>query len=416
MDLNLARRWGMSLKAKKLLEIQVVGLPQGGWRLLATSKDAPQYAPQAVGSAPLAGGKCLDLESCADDLAEQVLKVLNYRQLLNFYIKLNTPESNRHVLELYQTTVPGTAIHLDDMVTWGNAFYALHRYDDALQKYQDALAQNNSYCPARIARGLVYYFRPHGSQILPDLRRAEADFGSPCGANNKFAQSNLCSVLIREWRNGPTRDPKSSLLLQAQDRCATALNIDPRFSRAAVSTAYILYRQGHYQDSLKYIDSVSQQYPTESSLFSTYGFLLYREYLRQQRTDLLRQAIERTLQAWNQNKDNYGPASNLGAFYYEEGDYHKAVEFWQKAVLMEGNDADGRAGLALGLDKTDDPNGSFAALLEAARLNPDYCRPNVLKQQHDWSNQAASDLETLIGKLPDNLKVEFQNYCSATKK
>jgi tetratricopeptide (TPR) repeat protein len=416
MDLNLARGLGMDLKAKRLLEVEVIGLPQGGWRLVATLKERPTYAPQSAGSAPSAGGKCLDLESCADDLAEQVLKVLNYRQLLNFYIKLNTADANRHILDLYQNTVPNTTIQPDDLVTWGNAFYALHRYDDALQKYQETLAKNDTYCPARIGRGQVYYYRRHGSQGGADLRRAEADFGSSCGENNKFAQTNLCSVLIREWRNGPKRDPRSNLLKRAQDRCAAALKIDSRFTRAAVSGAYILYRQGHYEKSLKYMDSLSQQYPTDDGLFATYGFLLYREYLRQQRADLLMQAIERTLQSWNLAKDNFATPSNLGAFYYEQRDYAKAVEYWQKAVLLEDGDADSRAGLALGLDKNSDPNGSFASFLEAVRLDTVYCRPESLKQKHDWSDQSVSDLITLIAKLPDNLKEEVHNLCSTTKK
>lgn len=412
MSLDLARGLGMNLKARRLLEVEVVGLPEGGWRLVATLKDRPIYAPRSAGSAPSAGGKCLDLESCADDLAEQVLKTLNYRQLLNYYIKLNSPEANRHILDLYQNSVPNANLRTDDLVTWGNAFYTLHRYDDALQKYQEALANNDSDCAARIGRGLVYYYRRHGSQEVADLRRAEADFNSPCGEQNKFSQANLCSVLIREWRNDPKHDSHSPVLQQAQDHCARALVIDPRFTRAAVSTAYILYRRGHYEESMKYLDAISQQYPTDSGLFGTYGFLLYREYLRQKRDDFLRQAIERTLQSWDLDKENYVPATNLADFYYEQRDYAKAVEYWQKALLLEGSDADNRAGLALGLDKTNDPKGSFASFVEALRLSTDYCRPELLKQKHDWSDQAAADWASLIAKLPEDLKDEVQHLCS----
>lgn len=100
MTLNLARGLGMSLKIKRILELQVVGLPQGGWRLVASIKDRPQYAAQPAGSAPRSGGKCPDLESCAKDLAEQVLEVVNYRRLLKYYIKRNTDDAERRILEL----------------------------------------------------------------------------------------------------------------------------------------------------------------------------------------------------------------------------------------------------------------------------------------------------------------------------
>src|SRR6266567_4619768 len=74
VNLNFARRLGIYLRIKRLLELRVVGLPQGGWRLLASVKERPEYSPRETGSAPHGGGQCSDLESCADDVAEQTLK------------------------------------------------------------------------------------------------------------------------------------------------------------------------------------------------------------------------------------------------------------------------------------------------------------------------------------------------------
>ncbi|HEY6350982.1 MAG TPA: tetratricopeptide repeat protein [Candidatus Angelobacter sp.] len=415
LDLNLARKLGMSFKIRRFVEIEVEVLPGGGWRLLAKVKEAPSYTAQKAGVAPRTGGKCLDLESCAEDLAEQILEVVNYRRLLKYYIKKNTEDSNRRVLELYEKTVPAAGIQPDDLVAWGNAYYALNRYDDALQKYQDALAKDNSYCPARVGRGLVYYYRHHGTEGASDLKRAENNFGSACAENNKFAQANLCSTLIREWRNTAQLNPRSPVLKQAQDHCAMALQIDQRFVRPTVSTGYILYREGHFQEAIKYLDGISQQFPTDSGLLATYGYLLYREYLRQRDPGFLKQAIEKTKQSWDLNNSN-GTGNNLGAFHYEQEEYSEAVEFWRKAVLLDGGDPDSRAGLALGLSQTKDSNGAFTSFLLAVKIDTDYCHPELLMAKHDWSDRAAADLAALIKQLPAELNGQIvQNPCAANK-
>lgn len=301
-------------------------------------------------------------------------------------------------------------------MAWGNAFYALRRYDDALQKYRDSLAKSPAYCPAIIGRGLVYFYRRHGSQVLAELKRAEVDFGSPCGESNKFAQSNLCSTLIREWRNAPRLNPESPLLERAKEHCATALKIDPRFVRPAVATGYILYRQGHFAEAMKHYDQISQQYPTDSGLFANYGFLLYREYIRSHNPGLLKQATENMQKSWDLNSDNSGVADNLGAFHYEQQHYSEAVDFWKKAVSLDGNDPDIRAGLALGLDKTNDSTDAIMSFLQAVKLDSDYCRPELLKQERDWSDQAAADLTSLIAKLPAELNGQpLQSPCADKK-
>jgi len=102
VDLNYCRKLGMSLRAKEYLELGVVGAPTGeGWRLTAFRKDWMYSSANAAGSAPHNGGMCTDFELCANDLTEQILRALDSRRLLNFYIKLKTPHAARQVLELY---------------------------------------------------------------------------------------------------------------------------------------------------------------------------------------------------------------------------------------------------------------------------------------------------------------------------
>lgn len=140
VNFNFCHALGTSLKAKRFLELEVFGFQPNGWRLTALLKERPQFLARPAGSAPQTGGACSDFEKCADDLAEQVQRSLDYRRLLNFYIKTNTADANRQILDLYDNAIHQKPLAADDLVAWGNAFYGLKQYDQALQKYQEALA------------------------------------------------------------------------------------------------------------------------------------------------------------------------------------------------------------------------------------------------------------------------------------
>jgi len=160
-------------------------------------------------------------------------------------------------------------------------------------------------CPAHVARGFLYYRRPHGIQLLADLRRAEQDFrmGIACDARNEFTRTSLCNTLLREWSNSPKHD--AELLVEAKRQCEKALEINPQFVIAAVNIGYILYRQGRHEDALHHFDDLSQRYPTNSALCLNYGFLLYLEYLADKSDDTLKQATAQTLQSWNLDQNSY---------------------------------------------------------------------------------------------------------------
>jgi tetratricopeptide (TPR) repeat protein len=399
VSFNFCRALGTSLKAKRFLELEVISFG-GGWRVAAFLKDRPKFLAQSAGSAPRSGGPCPDFEKCASDLAEQVQRVLDYPRLLNFYIKTNTEDANRQILDLYETTVPNSSVGADDLVAWGNAFYGLGQYDQALQKYQEAIEKNGSFCPARIARGFLYYSRPHGLQILADLRRAEADFrmGIMCDQKNEFAHTDLCNTLLREWTNSSS--PNSRLLVEAKQQCETALQIKPRFVIAAVNLGYILYRQGEHEGALRYFDELSQRYPTDSALFVNYGFLLYREYLATASEETLKRAAEETLRSYNLNQSNHVAANNLGFFYYEQSDFTQAVDFWRKANVLNAGDPDCIAGLALGVFKLGDSEAAVKLLSRAIQLDSHYRDPTYLKQNNDWSSRAASELAEILKLVP----------------
>lgn len=396
INLNFCRRIGMSLRAKEYLELSVLGVPKtDGWRLTAFLKNWPHFSANPAGSAPQNGGACTDFENCATDLSEQILQVLDSRRLLNFYIKLKTPEGWRHVLELYPA-IPQSSLEADDFVAWGNAFFGLKRFDEALQKYQEALEKDPKSCSAQVARGFVYYNRPHGMHLLSDLGKAEQDFRAAiaCDGTNEYTRTSLCHTLLRKWVNSP--NPETQMLEEAKQQCEKALEINPQFVRASVNLAYVLYRQKRHEESLNLFENLSQRYPTHSALFLNYGFLEYLEYLESKKEETLKRAASHTLQAWNLDQHSDIAANNLGYFYYELGDYVQAVDFWNKAQALVPKDAECLAGLALGNYKLGQRKEALTLLSEAIRIDPHYRDPTYLIANNNWSNRAAKDLAKLI--------------------
>ncbi|MDX6576408.1 MAG: hypothetical protein QOE96_2361 [Blastocatellia bacterium] len=398
VTLNLFRKEGMRLGAKEYLELGVIGLPDKGWRLSALLKQGSKTA--VIGSAPRSSqGACENFEKCADDLAEQILGNLDRQRLLNYSIKMNTDESNRQILDLYSSSSP-ESLNPDDLVAWGNAYSGLGKFDDALREYQDALKKNKAFCPAMIARGFVYFRRPHGNQLLADLKYAKQDFrdGVACDSRNEFVLNSLCHTLLREWVNTPHRDP--GLLVEAKENCDKALAINPEFVVPAVNIGYILFRQEKRADALRQLESLSQRHPTHSYLFLNYGFLLYLEYLSDHNQETLKRAINETGKCWNLDQSSQAAMNNLGYFYYEAGNYLQALEFWKKANGLSNDDPDSIAGLALGSFQTGDKVSAITLLSRAIQIDAGFRDPKNVKEKHYWSDRAVSDLLKLLRLLP----------------
>ncbi|MDX6405631.1 MAG: hypothetical protein QOH70_3086 [Blastocatellia bacterium] len=398
INLNLFRREGMRLRAKKNLELGVIGLPDKGWRLSALLKQGSNQTT-VIGSAPRSQRACDNFEKCADDLAEQILGYLDVQRLLNYSIKMNTDESNRQILDLYSSSSP-ESLNPDDLVAWGNAYSGLGKFDDALREYQDALKKDKTFCPAMIARGFVYFRRPHGNQLLADLKYAKQDFrdGVACNSGNEFVLNSLCHTLLREWVNTPQRDP--GLLVEAKGNCDKALAINPEFVVPAVNIGYILFRQEKRADALRQLESLSQRHPTHSYLFLNYGFLLYLAYLSDHNQETLKQAINETRKCWNLDQSSQAAMNNLGYFYYEAGNYLQALEFWKKANGLSNDDPDSIAGLALGSFQTGDKVSAITLLTRAIQIDAGFRDPKNVKEKHYWSDRAVSDLLKLLRLLP----------------
>ncbi|MDX6557235.1 MAG: hypothetical protein QOF72_284 [Blastocatellia bacterium] len=399
ISLNVCRRIGMHAKAKRFLELGVIGLPDKGWRLTALLKRGADL--ESSGSSPRAGGACTDFEGCAEDLAQQILQHLDTPRLLRYCIKINTPESNRMVVELYKT-IPPASLNVKDNVAWGNAYYELGRLDEALQQFQEALKKDENSCAARVARGFVYAKRAHGTQLLADLKYAENDFrdGLACNPKNEFTLNALGHTLLREWVNSPKSKRDPTLLVGAKENCDKAVKINPEFAVAAVNIGYILYRQEKHEEALHQLETLSQTHPTDSNLFLNYGFLLYLEYRSNHMKETLRQATTQTLKSWELDQTSHAAMNNLGFFYYEDGNYLQAVEFWKKANTPSLDDPDSVAGWALGSYVLGDKVSAITLLTRAIQIDAGFRDPKNVKEKHYWSDRAVSDLLKLLRLLP----------------
>ncbi len=210
---------------------------------------------------------------------------------------------------------------------------------------------------------------------------------------NEIAQTNLCNVLITKWAHDSTHP--LIVLDDAKEHCTAALKTNPHSVVAAVDIASITYRAGQHGEALTHFENLSQEFPTNAALFVNYGYFLYREYLGGT-ASALQKAIEKSEKAVELSPRNFIAANNLGYFYYEQGDYPKAVENWKRAIILNGNDADCLAGLALGLHKLGQETEALALWARATRLDSSYGNPALVKKKADWSDQAASDLASLI--------------------
>jgi superkiller protein 3 len=400
VDLNLCRRIARSLRAREFVELSVIGLPKDqGWRIVAFRKEWPQFSPSPAGSAPQPAGACTDFENCANDLSEQILKSLDQQRLLRFYIKKRTPEAALRILELYQS-IPTAQLDEGDLIAWGNAFFTRGQLNDALQKYQEALEKKPDSCQAHVARGFIYYSRPDGDQLLSNLKRAEQDFrtGISCDERNEYTRTTLCHTLLRQWRAAENKDPQT--LEEAKQQCQKALEINHQFVPASINLAYVLYRQDKYDESLALFEQLSQRYPTSSILFVNYGYFEYLKYLRTNDQNSLRQAITQTLQAWTLDSKSDLAASNLGFFYYEQGEFKRALQFLNNAKELVSDDADCLAGLALVTEKLGNRDAALAYLKQAIQADPHYRDPDYLRRNNNWSTLAAQDLAALVALIP----------------
>jgi tetratricopeptide (TPR) repeat protein len=200
--------------------------------------------------------------------------------------------------------------------------------------------------------------------------------------------------------NSPKSKRDPTLLVGAKENCDKAVKINPEFAVAAVNIGYILYRQEKHEEALHQLETLSQTHPTDSNLFLNYGFLLYLEYRSNHMKETLRQATTQTLKSWELDQTSHAAMNNLGFFYYEDGNYLQAVEFWKKANTPSLDDPDSVAGWALGSYVLGDKVSAITLLTRAIQIDAGFRDPKNVKEKHYWSDRAVSDLLKLLRLLP----------------
>jgi len=392
INLALLREIGMSLKARRLLDVTVRGDAKG-FRLAAALKhrtsNVLDFETDHSWKSPQGDQDCTRLEACLPDLAEQVLKALQPRILIAHYFKRDDQEGYRALADLYETAI--SPLSAADHLGWGDALVSLKEYEKALGKYDQALQQDQSLCQADISRGIAFLSR-FGPK---DLDRAEEAFrrAIKCDEKSAPAYNNLGNVLIRRWAAGGKRQPE--LAQEAKKHCEEALRRDPQLVAAAINTGYLLYNEGARQQAIDYFEQVKDTFPTTPAFFLNYGFLLYREYLLG-KDALLWTALEHTTRAWTLDPKNWVTADNLAFLSYEAGHLAESVKYWQEAYRMNPKDPDVLAGLGLGLLKSGKQEDAVRFYRDALLIEPQFKDLEYLRRVHYWSPRATRDVEPLI--------------------
>lgn len=394
VNLEMLREFGVYLRAKRFIWLEATGATIDHIQLLALLQEGPGSPTRYSWKVP----GCSVLERCMDELAEGILTDLSPRTLVSYELRKGSQTAFRNVVQVYESGRIQTAdLGPSDFLAWGNGLLGTKEYDQAIQKYQKALTlkQDSRFCEPYDLLGRAHLLKYINEHQIEELDAAETAYRQAitCNPNDPVAHCNLGNVLIRKWVAGGKLDKQ--MVQDAIMYSQQALAEDPGLAEAAVNVGYLQYMDGQRQQALDYFRKISQSFTPNSALFLNFGFLLYKEYL-QGRTELLREAINETLRAWNLDASSYIAANNLGFYYYESEDLPDAVRYWKEAYLLNPNDSDIVAGLALGLFKSGQEDEGVERYREAMSLDPKIESAQYLQQTHLWSNKAARDVIPLL--------------------
>ena len=403
LSLNLLRGYAMSARAKRFIEVRMIGTSASNIQLLAYWKEKPSLAPQALGIEQGQGVACSEFGPCIQTLAESVLaspQLGALAGLLAYYETLATDARGRGIVRLYESgAVPMQGHQSEHFTRWGNGYLDLGNYDQALEKYQAALAADPQYCPALIQRGYLFLVNPNPKHVFNDLELAKNDLNAAaqCSPKDPAVETNLSFVYFREWAESLSHS--RSLLVQAKSHAEKALELAPQCVQANVNLAFIIYRQGDRTAALAKFEKLEQTYPRSYDVLVNYGFMEYLEYLRTGDLETMHDAIRESQKAHDIMPGDAVLASNLGYFYYEVDDLGQAEGAFRSAIAVDSRSADALAGLALVTFKHGNPRKAEDFLQQAVTSDFHYADPDYVVTNPLTSKKVAQDYRAMIEQL-----------------
>jgi Flp pilus assembly protein TadD len=138
------------------------------------------------------------------------------------------------------------------------------------------------------------------------------------GARTVKLHNNLGNAYFRNERYNAARDSYFK-----------ALELDPEYLFSLNNIALSIYFADETDEALRLIDEAIASFPNISFLYSTKGYLRYREGDREG----ARKAFERALEI---SPDSPAALNNLGWFYLEEGSPEDPLPYLMRAIEKDG--------------------------------------------------------------------------------
>lgn len=169
---------------------------------------------------------------------------------------------------------------LDQQATFllmrGNSFYALRKYDEAINYYDRALQISPNFCGVLNNKGICLF----------DLGRYEEAIKS----YKKSLSINPGDKLV--WKNmfNPLR--RLEQYDEAIDCCDNALNLDPEYNEALVNKAMLLSELGRHEEALLLCNNALLKKPNDELLWLNKGGILSELNHHREATECFTKALE----------------------------------------------------------------------------------------------------------------------------
>ncbi|MFQ5818156.1 MAG: tetratricopeptide repeat protein [Terriglobia bacterium] len=247
---------------------------------------------------------------------------------------------------------------------YGSLLGMANRYEEAIEQRRRALALKPDF--ARAHNNLGYALRQVGKldeaiqeyetaiRLRPDYSLAHHNLGEAYLEKNDYPRAQ--DAFQHAIRIEPDYVQAKNDLAEAHAQWGLSLVVQDRFTEA----------EKHFNESLQ-----------SGEVASAYAGLCWVR-LHSRSLAEARQAGDKAIGLDPNHAEGYGCHA---ALHYEEGDLQRAVADWQKAVSLDGENADLWMGLALGRLATGQKEEALEAYRNAVRFKPQYADRDALTQK-----------------------------------
>jgi len=243
----------------------------------------------------------------------------------------------------------------------GNAFFQSGQAEEAATQFREALQTNPEYAEAHNGLGTVLSQQGHMEEAMTEFREAlriKPDYAEACnGFGVAFFRLGRTEEAVAQFREALRIKPAYATahnglgvalfqLGRADEAIAEyreAVRINPSYAEAGYNLGNVLSQQGREQEAMGYLQEALNLQPANAAFQNSLALLLATAP-----EDSLRdgaRAMELAVKA-NQASGGNDPGilRTLAAAYAEAGDFARAVETAQRALVL----ANGRGNVTLG--------------------------------------------------------------------